>query len=460
MMIPLQIYLIFTISSIFLLLSVHARYVNSGRVISVTDPFYIAIVFYFLYYIISQLYRIDMDSFHESVYVLVAFIVLVSTIVLFYLTKNSAVKSTTSSFDGDLYKQGKVFMLAAIICLIVGYVFWYLNYVRLGDWSTIISDYNIRAKRNSNLRSMTGNLPYTHFMYIGYSYFLASLLFRGNSIKKSTILSLLLVSPLLLFYIIEGERTALIKYIISSFFLISFIKYKGFIALRKKHFISIALLILAMSIIGSLRGGIYHYVNTGDISQITEKIDDYDYGINLEMPVEFKSVNYTLNRTVNDIVNGEKEPLFGSSYIQSIPYLFPRSVYKVFDLTKESTIADKFGDMINEDIKPILKLLNLPEQGFGMSALAEAVANFHIAGMLIFPLLLISILNLWSYIAHSSKNVFALFLVLVLTPIFVFIHRTSFASTFSFFAYVSFISFIAYWMGSVLEKVLSIRRNK
>jgi len=403
-----------------------------------------------LYYIFGQFDRNHLDSFDEYVYVLVAYMVLLSTIVLFYLAKISAVREPSTLFDGDLFKEGKVFMLAAIICLIVGYVFWYLNYARLGDLATIISDFSNRAARNAKLTSMMGNLPYTHFMYIGYSFFLASLLFKGKSIIKAVVLSLLLVSPLLLLYIAEGERTAIIKYIFSSFFIISFIKYKGYIPLRKKHVTILVVLFLLMSLLEGFRSSIADFVQTGGTVTFTKKINDL--GINVAIPAEFKNVNFTLNRTVNDIVNGKQELLYGDSYIQSIPYLFPRSVYKVFGLTKELTISDKFGVMITKETNASTK------QGFGMSAIAEAFANFHIAGMIIFPILLISIVNMWSYIVYRSSNVFTLLLMLILTPIFVFIHRISFASTFSFVAYVSFISYVAYWLSSVIFKKLSLKK--
>lgn len=455
-MISIHIYLISILSSIFILLSVRARYANSGRVI-ITDPFYITIAFYFLYYVVGQFGRNYLESVHEYeyeyVYVLVAFMVLLSTIVLFYLTKISSVKRPLTFFDGDLCKEGKIFMLAAIICLIVGYVFWYLNYARLGDWVAIMSEYSHRSIRNAKLTSMMGNLPFTHFMYIGYSFILTSLLFKGNSVIKSTILSLLLVSPLLFFYIAEGERTAILKYIFSSFFIISFIKYKGYITLRKKHIVILALLFIIMSLLGSIRGASNRAIATGDFSDFNVIINKVNNdGISTFMPSEFTNVNFTLNRTVNDIVNGKQELLYGSSYMQSIPYLFPRSVYKVFGLTKEPTIADKFGEMITKENNSDIK------QGFGMSAIAEAFANFHIAGMLIFPILLISILNLWSYIAYSSSKVFTLFLMLILTPLFVFIHRSSFASTFSFVAYVSFISYVAYWLSSVIFNKPSLKK--
>jgi hypothetical protein len=207
-----------------------------------------------------------------------------------------------------------------------------------------------------------------------------------------------------------------------------------------------------MSLIGGLRSSISSYISTGDISLITKNINDV--GVNIILPEEFKNVNFTLNRTVNDIVNGIQDLQFGGSYIQSIPYLFPRSVYKFFGSTKELTIADKFGDMVTKENSSKIK------QGFGMSAIAEAFANFHIAGMLIFPLLLISVLNLWLNIVHSSSNVFTLFLMLILTPIFVFIHRSSFASTFSFVVYVSFISYSIYWLSSVfIDFLLSNKEN-
>ena len=98
--------------------------------------------------------------------------------------------------------------------------------------------------------------------------------------------------------------------------------------------------------------------------------------------------------------------------------------------------------------------------GFGMSGIAEAFANFHFIGIMIFPVFLLSIISLWRHIMNNSNSMFIVFLMITLTPIFVTIHRSAFASTFSYIAYVSFISFLAYWFSFILLKILSVQDDK
>ena len=229
------------LSSSLLFLSVYVRYKKAGSVICITDPFYIMIIFYFLYYVVGQFSRIRLDSFSGDVYIFVAFMVLLSTLIMFLATLVFDARIITVSFSDKLriHKESKRFIVAAFVCLLIGYLFWYLNYARLGDISSILSSSYNRIDRNSKLTEMLGNLPYTHFMFAGYSFFLTAYLLKGRTISKSVAMSLILILPLIIFYIVEGERTALLKYIIFSIFIASFIKRNGNVFLRKKIILSL-----------------------------------------------------------------------------------------------------------------------------------------------------------------------------------------------------------------------------
>ncbi len=442
------------VSSALLFLSVYVRYKKSGSVICITDPFYIMIIFYFLYYVLGQFGRIRLDYFSEDVYIFVAFMVLISTLIMFLVTSCSDARIITVSFNNKLgmHKESKRLIVAAFVCLFIGYLFWYLNYSRLGDISSILSGSFNRIDRNAKLTSMLGNYPYTHFMFIGYSFFLSAYLFKGKTILKSVIISLILVLPLIIFYIAEGERTALLKYIVSSIFIVSFVKYNGAVFLRKKFIFIGILLFVVMAGLGNVRSGIQIFIGTGDATYIKEQFETK--GLKMILPKEFYAVNFTTNKFVNDILNGEQDLQMGYSYFQSLPYLFPRSIYIALGMKKKLTIADNFGEKVRVEIGRDRKM------GFGMSGIAEAFANFHLIGVIIFPVFLLSTISLWRRIINNSNSVFIILLMTMLTPIFVIIHRSAFASTFSYISYVSFISFLAYWPSFILLKILSMQGDK
>ena len=450
-MISSLIYLMGVMSSILLLLSVFVRYKKSGSVICVTDPFYITIFFYFLYYVMGQFGRIGLDAFPDDIYIFVALMVLISTLTVFFVTMifDARIKPVLS--HDRTHKESKIFIVAAFVCLFVGYLFWYLNFSRLGDIDYILSNLYNRVDRNAKLTELLGNLPYTHFMFIGYSFLLAACLFKGKSILKSVVISLITVLPLVVFYIVEGERTGLLKYVISSFFIISFVKYGGVVFLKKKHLLIGALLFIVMAVLGNVRSGVLTYIGTGDATQIKNQFETK--GINMILPKEFFAVNFTTNKIVNDIVNDKQDLQLGHSYLQSLAYLFPRSVYGAFGLKKELTIADKFGERVRLEIGRDRKM------GFGMSGIAEAFANFHLIGVLVLPILLLTVVTIWRRIVSNSRSTFIVFLMAILTPVFLVVHRSAFASTFSYIAYVSLIAFVAYWSSYCLLKILSMKNN-
>lgn len=452
-MISNYIFFLGLLSSSLLFLSVYVRYKKAGSVICITDPFYVLILFYFLYYVVGQFGRIQLDNFSEDTYIFVAFMVLASTLTMFLATIVFDAKIMVVSFSNKLhiYKESRKLIVTAFILLFIGYLFWYLNYSRLGSVASIFSDGFNRVDRNSQLTEMLGNLPYTHFMFAGYSFLLAAYLLKKGGVLRSIAISLIWVLPLLIFYVVEGERTALLKYIISSIFIVSFIKYNGIVLLRKKHIFIGILLFLIMGLLGNVRTGVLNYMGTGDSTYLQKQFENK--GVKMLLPKEFYAVNFTTNKLVNDVLNNEQSLQMGYSYFYSLPYLFPRSVYRALGMKKEPTIADQFGEKVMVEIGRDRKL------GFGMSGMAEVFANFHVIGPIVFPIFLLFIISLWRRIINNSNSVFMRILMLILTPLFIFFHRSAFASTFSFVAYVGFISFLAYYASFILLKILLMQKN-
>ena len=192
------------------------------------------------------------------------------------------------------------------------------------------------------------------------------------------------------------------------------------------------------------------YIGTGETWWIEKRFEDK--GVAIIMPKEFFAVNYTSNQIVSDVYEGQRSLLGGMSYLQSFPYLFPRSVHRIFEHKKQPTIADKFGEDIAFRIGRERKL------GFGMSGLAESFANFHFIGPILYSFFLVFWVSVWRLLIVNSRSVLIASLMAMLTPIFMLVHRIAFASAFSFVGYVVAIALISYFVGSLIHQV--IHRSK
>jgi len=431
-----EIYFMAFISAVLIALSVYVRYVKAGRQLDVSDPFYMCALFFVLYFVVGQLDRITIDAFPPDVYLRSGLIVLSCSVV--FLLSSSLCNVYKAADDCGIiysYSMSKTLVVSAIIALGVGYLFWYLNYSRLGSIMSIFADHTFRGERNARLTEMRGNLPYAHFLYVGYMFLFSSLLLRKATVKKTVQLSVMAVLPLLIFYLLEGERTALLKYILGGFYLVALFRFKRTISFSKKAFAVVAIMYLLFSVVGNFRGPVFYYLVTGESDNL-QRMANRERSVFISN--EFPGVYFTLNKTIYDMNNASVQPLYGSSYLQAIPYLFPRSVYDLIGVEKSGTVADEFGDRVASEIGTDNKV------GFGMLALAEAYRNIMFVGPLIFTALYVLFVSLWAYMAKRSKGKLKLIILAMTSPLFVFMYRSGFASCFSFSCYVIFISLAIY----------------
>lgn len=437
--------------------SAYIRYINSGRVVNIYDPYYLSIVFFILYCLFGQFGRIALDDFGDHIYVLTSLYAALSTVFIIIFTAKSKpkIRMVSPGFINEHGCKHRQFLLAGLLSLVIGYYFWYLNYSRLGNISDIIyfGDFN-RVDRNSILTEERGNLPYTHFMHIGYSFILASYALKGVHVFRSVLAATACVSPLFLFYLLEGERTAILKYIISGFFIIGFFGVdRGFRKLDAKHVIIALLLFLSFSVLGNIRSGVMSYVFKSDSSWMVEQFEDK--GLFIFVPNEFAAVNFVMNKSLDAMDKGDFGYRYGESYSQSISYLLPRFFYDLVSLEKQPTISDEFGEIVATEIGRNRKM------GFGMSLMAETYINFSWMGVLLVPVFVVLLVNAWQlFISVFIGRVFALFLLLTVSPLFVFVYRSSFASNFSFLVYVAVLSSALYVLSALLLWVLRSAKPK
>ena len=56
-----------------------------------------------------------------------------------------------------------LFLVSGVILIVIGYIFFYLNYSRLGNFFEVILGGGNRLDRNAALQEQRGNLPFTTF---------------------------------------------------------------------------------------------------------------------------------------------------------------------------------------------------------------------------------------------------------------------------------------------------------
>jgi hypothetical protein len=152
-----------------------------------------------------------------------------------------------------------------------------MNYGRIGNINDIIESFSNRVDRNAFLTENLGNYPYVHFLYVGYVLYISICFVDARNTTKTLTRILFepvfILSPLLIFYMLEGERSSIIKWAFSTLIAcISFNKISAHI--RTKHLIFFVLCFFLFSVIGNLRSGLQWYIATGDSQYLSEKLRD------------------------------------------------------------------------------------------------------------------------------------------------------------------------------------------
>ena len=155
--------------------------------------------------------------------------------------------------------------------IIIGTLGFFYQIQKLGGLDVFILNPN-RVVRNQAITESGFNFPYILFLQLGYTASLLYNFYKKKSITRIFINSLILISPLLIFNILEGERSNIFKILLISFFFYTFyfstkIKY----SLKKiTLFIS---LFLVFSVVGNINL-IKSCSTTGDFSYFQKSIQN------------------------------------------------------------------------------------------------------------------------------------------------------------------------------------------
>ena len=392
-----------------------------------SDYFALFLVGSFMYNCLGQLTTMQHDDTTSQEMLLFAFFILGNSIVLFvaaiFFPKYELWKSAPSVLLPTKY------IMIGLMALTVGYLFWHLNYARVGGIIQSFYETTNRVDRNAALTEQRGNLPYVHFFFVANVFLYYGFLVQSKNIKKSVFKTCLLMAPLLAFFLFEGERSSILKHIFVFWFVTAYFNRSSPKINTRLATVGVSVVVI-FSLIGNLRSQIVNYVITGKVGPLINQFETK--GFALIIPNEFTAVLFTAKKYFSQLLQNKIDLEYGYTLWQGIPYLFPRSVYDIFNLVKSSTIADNFGMYMANELGALRKV------GFGMSIIGENIKNF---GYFAIFTQLIELFILFLIIKLVGKLHGMQIVSVALISIFFLINRVAFASAFSMIVWVTFISF-------------------
>jgi len=430
------------LSTIIIVFSTYYHIKKTG--FQIWDPFLIFICFFLLYSILGETYKVKADVFSNDVYIFSSFLVFVaSTGILFGILISNKIKVKESISSNFKYNKSFVNYMAYAVAL-VGYIFMWMYYDRFGGMLEFISSGN-RIERNELVRSTFGNYPFVNVILSGFVLSIMSGVLHatkvGNSNFKLIIVRpLLIVLPLLMFHVIDAERSHLIKYI-----LIIFTIYGAYFGIKHKRRVVFTAIVLfvTFSLIGVLRGPLNLYLNgqteasSAYLSRIVKLMP------RSVIPNEFAAVQASLHYIVD-----KNYPLeYGATYIQSFEYLVPRSF---FPYKKTPTLGDRIGDSWGKELFDSGRSF-----GLGISPISEAYLNFGSIGVYFYFILIAYFFSrLRRKISELHIPTLGFYLVSVFISLAIF--RSAFASIFSYLFYM----YIFINLPMLMVKILTFFKGK
>jgi len=326
--------------------------------------------------------------------------------------------------NNDIKPNRELIKYIAIVLVLAGYFFMVINYNRVGGLLTAISI--SRIERMALLSEERFNLPFIYFFITGFSLYVYNLIIISDIKKiiyqkKTEILILVvLFLPVLLFWLLEGERSNIIKILLPA---IAMFLYKYSHRISIKGALVVIALFLAFSFIGNVRASVSYSVLTQSIEPIKEQMKGVSLG--WFIPREFAANFLSITATVG--IHNEKR--FGMTYINSLIGWLPRSIYPG---KKPLSLSHELGDVLSASLDRERRL------GIGYSPVSEAYLNFGISGPLIVLFVFGVVSNLYSKLILLNRHIIKLFYFISL-PLLIIYYRASVSSIISYLAYTTMI---------------------
>ena len=430
------------LSTIIIVFSTYYHIKKTG--FQIWDPFLIFICFFLLYPILGETYRVKADVFSNDVYIFSSFLVCVaSTGILFGVLISNRIgvkyiKNKSFEYNESLLK----YMAYSVV--VVGYIFMWLYYDRFGGIIEFVTSGD-RVVRNELARSTFGNYPYVNIILAGAMLTILPGIVHAKRTKSANftliiVKPLLTVLPLLMFHLIDFDRSNLIKYL-----LIFITLYGAVFGIRKNYkLISIMIIMFFLfAVIGAIRGPINLYFNGQPVlakNYFNNVVSRLPGSV---LPNEFAAVQSSLHYIVD-----KNYPLeYGETFTQSFEYLVPRSFlpYK-----KRPTLGDRIGNDWGKELFGTKRSFSV-----GISPIAEAYLNFGSFGVYFYFMLLAYFFSrLRNKIMEHHIPTFGFYLISVFIALAIF--RSAFASIFSYLFYL----YIFIYFPVLAVKLITFLMNK
>ncbi|SHF72125.1 oligosaccharide repeat unit polymerase [Caldanaerobius fijiensis DSM 17918] len=325
-------------------------------------------------------------------------------------------------------------LYTGIVMYCTGLMLFFLNYQRVGGFFHYISLQ--RGAGMTLLSQVRGSLPYSSFIFPGIAIVYYN--FFNTKDKKILYISLLFLLLWIILMIIQGDRRYL-AYSLIIIYGIWIIQKNIKVRINKKIVFYAIIIYICLTFFAQVRFLISPIMNNemkiqDGITWITEHIN-----INWFLPGEneFAGPYFTLLYSIEN----RSKLLYGSSYVNSIANILPRSLYPG---PKPPTIAQDFALFIHNSY-----MSNFPFViGWGYSPVAEAYNNFGLFG--IFIIFIIYGLILSFIRVFKRKGLFGILIYSMILPELMNFNRIDFSSILQ----ELFFNIIGVFIAMLLYKIL------
>ncbi|MBE3591909.1 oligosaccharide repeat unit polymerase [Thermoanaerobacter sp. RKWS2] len=281
-------------------------------------------------------------------------------IMLFSSKKSLASRTYITEISSSFFKIG-------LFAFLFGLLLFFLDFQRIGGFVYALS--LARGVRGMLLSSLRGNLPYAPFVFVGLAMVWADYSYR----RIGKFWPYLLLGIWILLMLLQGDRRFLTYGILISFFTYTAIRYPK-LQIKGKYIILLAVLLLTFFFFAQIRW-MFPLILAGKMSLgETFKWIQNNFSLDWFIPGknEFAGPYFTLLYSLQ--YSWPKEaPLLGTTYLQAIPNLLPRSLYPG---EKPLGISQIFAIFIHQEYMPTRESII----GWGYSPVAEAYNNFGFLG--------------------------------------------------------------------------------
>lgn len=289
-----------------------------------------------------------------------------------------------------------------ILFFMFGLMLMFLNYQRIGGFFYALT--LSRVERLSLFNELRGNLPYSPFVFAG----LALVWFDYAKNRRSRVVAFGLLILWILLMIVQGDRRYMTYSLLIAFATFVSVRYPRF-KIKPNFIVAMIVLYVTFAIFAQIRGLIQPVISGQMSLEQAALWIEQNASLSWMLPGsnEFAGPYFTLLYSI-EYSFPQESYLYGSSYLQAIPSVLPRSLYPG---VKPQALSNAFAAHVH--LKHIPWSETTP--GWGYSPVTEAYNNFSIWGV---PLIffVIGLFCEWVARIKYKRNLFGVLFYAILFP--------------------------------------------